>query len=181
MIVKMIFTTSSFILFIYIFFYKMIKKNDTSYLVVLGLQAFGILINLIQLLFNVLTGIVFTSIFYILSIIIPGIIILLEIRGINFSEIMYLVAAKSYLLAGNRKMAKKILVNLVSKYNKSYLGHVMLGEIYEHEGGMRKAIDEYVQALDVRKDDYKTYFKVSKLLKDLGNKDRCNRNAAKFS
>ncbi len=27
----------------------------------------------------------------------------------------------------------------------------MLAEIYEDEGGMRKAIDEYVQAIDIHK------------------------------
>ena len=58
-------------------------------------------------------------------------------------------------------------MKLVSKYDKSYMGHKMLAEIYEKEGGMRKAIDEYVKVLDVRGNDYKSYFKISKLLKDL--------------
>jgi len=168
---KLIFTVVSFALFIYIFVYKMIKKNDTSYLVIIGAETVGILINLIQILFGVLTGVVFRSIAYILCIIIPGLLIILELRGINFIEIMYLIAAKSYLLAGNRKMAKRILVNMVSKYQHSYFGHKMLAEIYEKEGGMRKAIDEYVQVLDIKKNDQKSYFRISQLLKDLDKKD----------
>ena len=76
----------------------MIKKNDTSYLVVLGIQALGISINVIQILFDKLNGIVFTIISCILCIIIPGLLILLEKRGINFIEIMHLIAAKSYLI-----------------------------------------------------------------------------------
>jgi len=168
---KMIFSVVSFILFIYIFVYKMVKKNDTSYLIVIGAQTIGILINLIQILFNVLTIIVFRIIAYILCIILPVLLIILELRGINFIEVMYLIAAKSYLLAGNRKMAKRILVNMVFRFPDSYYGHKMLAEIYEKEGGMRKAIDEYVAALDVKKNDHKSYFKISQLLKDLDRKD----------
>lgn len=171
MIGEMIFTVSAFAFFIYIFFYKMIKKNDTSYVIILGCQALGILINLLHLLFDILNGTVFSVISTILCIVIPILLILLELRNINLIELLYLAAAKSYLIVGNRKMAKKILVNLVSKYNESYLGHKMLAEIYEKEGGMRKAIDEYVQVLDIKKNDQKSYFKISQLLKDLDKKD----------
>ena len=54
-------------------------------------------------------------------------------------------------------MAKSILVKLVTKYPESYLGHKLLAECYEKEGGMRKAIDEYVTAVDINKKDYKSY------------------------
>jgi len=47
----------------------------------------------------------------------------------------------------------------------------MLAEIYEKEGGMRKAIDEYVKAIDCKKNDYDSYYKVSFLLYDLGKKE----------
>jgi len=171
MLGKVIFTTAAFVLFIYIFLYKMIRKNDTAYLTILLIQALGILLNLIQILFHVLTNDFFVVICYIFCIIIPVLVILAELRGINFSEIMYLIAAKCYELAGNNKKVKDILINLVAKYDKSYSGHKWLAEIYETEGGMRKAIDEYVKVLDIRKDDYKSYFKISTLLNDLGRKD----------
>ena len=35
----------------------------------------------------------------------------------------------------------------------------------------KKAIEEYVKVLDIRNDDYKSYFKISQLLNDLGKKD----------
>ena len=47
----------------------------------------------------------------------------------------------------------------------------MLAEVYEKEGGMRKAIDEYVKALDINNKDYESYYHISVLLKDLGRKD----------
>ena len=47
----------------------------------------------------------------------------------------------------------------------------MLAEIYELEGGMRKAIDEYVQAIDANKQDYDSYYKIAELLNNLEKPD----------
>lgn len=171
MIGKIIFSLISFLLFVYIFIFKLIKKNDTTYLFVLISQAMGIALNFIQILFNILNGTLFMIIAYLLCIIIPGLILGLELKGINASELLSIGTSKIFMIFGNRKKAKDILNNLVSKYDKSYLGHKMLAEVYQEEGGMRKAIDEYVKVLDIKNNDYKSYFKISKLLNDLGKKD----------
>jgi len=47
----------------------------------------------------------------------------------------------------------------------------MLAYIYEKEGGMRKAIDEYVKLVDIKGNDYKSYFKIADLLNDLKQKN----------
>lgn len=168
---KIIFSLIAFLLFTYVFIFKLIKKNDTTYLVVIVSQAIGILLNFIQILFNILDGPFFICITYILCIIIPSLVLILEAKGINFSELLSIGLSKLFIMIGNRKKAKDILTNLVIKYDKSYNGHKMLAEIYQEEGGMRKAIDEYVKVLDIRANDYKSYFKISKLLNDLGKKD----------
>ena len=171
MIGKIIFSLISFLLFVYVFVFKLIKKNDTTYLYILIIGAIGIALNLIQILFNILDSAFFVCIVYLLCIIIPGIVLVLEIKGFNASELLSIGISKMFSIFGNRKKSKDILNNLVSKYDKSYLGHKMLAEIYQEEGGMRKAIDEYVKVLDIRSNDYKSYFKISKLLNDLGKKD----------
>ena len=53
MIAQIVFTVVAFVLFIYILLLKMIKKNDTTYLIILGVQAIGILVNLIKITFDV--------------------------------------------------------------------------------------------------------------------------------
>ena len=45
MVEKIIFSLISFLLFAYIFLFKMMKKNDTTYLAILICQAIGILIK----------------------------------------------------------------------------------------------------------------------------------------
>lgn len=171
MIGKIIFTLLSFLLFAYIFLFKLIKKNDTMYLVIIICQAIGILVNLLQIMFSILNGVFFTILSYILCIILPIAVIILELKNINISEMLSIIIAKSLLIFKNRKKAKDVLFNLVTKYDKSYYGHKMLAEIYKEEGGMRKAIDEYVKVLDIRQNDYKSYFKISELLIDLDKKD----------
>lgn len=79
--------------------------------------------------------------------------------------------AEIHVLMNNTKKAKKTLIDLVSKYKESYIGHKMLARIYEKEGGMRKAIDEYVQVLEIKKNDYNSYYKISVLLNELGKKE----------
>jgi len=54
MIEKIIFSLISLLLFIYVFVFKLIRKNDTTYLTILVIQAIGILINLMQIIFGIL-------------------------------------------------------------------------------------------------------------------------------
>lgn len=164
------FNLLAFSLFIIIFF-KIIRKNDTNYIGLLILEAIGIAISFIEIKLKLKENVFLGTTRYLFSVIFPLVIILLEIKGINFSEILSIVAAKFFMLIGDTKMAKTILVKLVSKYPDSYLGHKLLAEVYEKEGGMRRAIDEYVSAIDIKKNDYKSYFKIANLLKELGKKD----------
>ncbi len=168
MIEKIIVTLVSFILFVYVFFFKMIKKNDTNYLIILGIETIGILINFIQIIFGVLRTSFFNGVVYIFSIIIPALVFALEYKYINVSEIMYVCASQICLLFRGTKKAKELLIILSSKYPNSYFAHKMLAEIYEKEGGMRKSIEEYVKVLDIKRNDYKSYYKISILLRDLG-------------
>ena len=170
LIEKIIFNVLAFSLFILIFF-KMIKKNDANYVVILFMQAFGIAINFVEIIFTLNIGTFMKVLIYLLAIVIPIIILYLEHKNINFSEIIYISAAKIALLTKNSKKAKNFLITLVTKYPESYFGHKMLAEIYEKEGGMRKAIDEYVQVIDINKKDYNSYYKISYLLNDLDKKE----------
>ena len=167
---QFIFTVVSLAIFVYMFF-KMIKNNDTSYIVILILEAIGIAINFLGFALFIELNMLLNILKYVLSIIIPGIVIILEMKGMTLIEIMNIARARIYLAAGNDKKAKEALLNLVSKIPDSYKGHKMLAEVYEKEGGMRKSIDEYVQAIDINKKDYESYYKVAELLNNLDKKD----------
>ena len=167
---QLIFTVISFTIFVYMFF-RMIRNNDTTYVMLLALEAVGIALNFIEVLFGVKLNILFIILKYVFSILIPIVVIIIEQRDITLFEMINISKAKTCLLFGDEKKAKEILLILIDKNNQSYKAHLMLAQIYEQEGGMRKAIDEYVQAIDLNKKDYESYYKVSELLNNLDKKD----------
>lgn len=170
---QLIFTVISFAIFVSMFF-RMIRNNDTTYVIVLVLEAIGIALNFVEVLFTIKLNILFAILKYLLAIILPIGIIILEKRNITLFEILYIQKAKLYLFFGNNKKAKQALIDLIEKNTNSYKAHRMLAEIYELEGGMRKAIDEYVQAIDLNKKDYDSYYKVAELLNDLNKKEEAS-------
>lgn len=170
LIEQLIFTVISFALFVFMF-YKMIKNNDTTYVIFLALEAIGIAIGFIEVLCSVHLNILFKIIMYVFAIILPVAVILLEKYKYNVPEYINIFKAMFYFNIGNNKKAKEVLINLLEKNSESYKGHKLLAQIYESEGGMRKAIDEYVQAIDINKQDYDSYFKVATLLNELDKKD----------
>ncbi len=170
---QFIFTVISLAIFVYMFF-KMIRNNDTSYIVILILQAIGIGINFLGFALFIELNLFLNLLKYVLSIVIPGIVMIVEKRGMTLIEIINVTRAKFYLSMGNDKKAKEALIHLVSKIPDSYKGHKMLAELYEKEGGMRKAIDEYVQAIDINKKDYESYYKVAELLNHLDKKEEAS-------
>lgn len=167
---KIIFNVLAFVLFIFVFF-KMIRKNDTMYIPILVAEAIGIFINFIEMMTNSSYPFVIKCILYLLSVVLPGAVLFLEYKGINFTEMAHIIAAKVLLKLGNNKGAKAILIRLTEKNPKSYQAHRLLAEIYEKEGGMRKAVDEYVKAIDINKRDYDSYYKIAYLLTQLDKKE----------
>ena len=167
MLEKIIFNLLAFTIFI-IIFGKLIKKNDTSYVYILSLEFIGIVINFIELLANIHLNLFFRFLIYILSIIVPGIILLIEYKKkIDFPEILNIVLAKIALNAGNTDKAKDYLFNLINKYPESYIGHKTLAEVYEKEEKYSVAVDEYIRASELNNKNIKLNYNIAKLL----NKD----------
>lgn len=174
---QLIFTVLSFAIFLYIF-YKMIKNNDTTYILFLVLGAIGVALSLVEVIAGIQFDWYIKIIMYIFAVIIPVIIIVLEKSHFGVMEYLNIMKAKIYFKLGNNKKAKQALINLFGKYPNSYQAHKLLAEIYESEGGQRKAIEEYVQAIDLNKKDFNSYFKVATLLKDLDKKQEATQMLA---
>ena len=170
LIEKLIFNMLAFSLLV-IMVVKMIRKNDNVYLYILGGQLIGIIINFIELLSNITLGLWLKAITYLLSIILPLLIIGLEYKGIYFSELIYVFLSKIAYAAKNYKLCKTLLDNLIKVCPESYYGHKMLAELYEKEGGLRKAIDEYVKLIELKPNDYESYYTIGVLLDELHKKD----------
>lgn len=162
---KIIFNLLAFTLFTIVFM-KMIKKNDTSYVYVLGIQFVGIAINFIELFINARFNLFFRVIMYILAVIIPGLLLIIEYkRKVDFPEMYRIAMAKIYMNLGKNDQAKDYLFSLINKYPESYLGHKLLAELYEKEGKNENAIDEYIRVTEINNKDFHMNYNIAKLLK----------------
>ena len=99
---ELIFAIISFALFI-LMFTKMIKKNDTSYLSLIILQALGITLDFFEVIFKVKINLIFMILKYILAIFIPILVIYLEKRNIPFIELFDVLKSIFYLTLGDNK------------------------------------------------------------------------------
>lgn len=161
---KIIFNILAFTLFI-IVFAKMVKKNDTSYVYILSLQFIGIVVNFIELFFNMRLNLFFRVCIYILSVIIPGGILWIEYKkNLDFPEMFRIAMAKIYMRMGKIEEAKECIFDLINQYPESYLGHKVLAEIYEKEGKNSLAIDEYIRVTEIHKKDFSIFYKIADLL-----------------
>lgn len=167
---QLIFNIIAFTLFVIIFF-KIIQRNDTSYVISLILEAIGIILSFLQIVINENFNIILKIIIYTIAILLPAMIIVLEKRNILFIEIVTTMVVMINILFGNNKLVKKKLNKLVNLYPQSYIGHKLLAQIYEKEGGIRRALDEYIQLVNLKKTDYKSYYKVAEILNTLEKKD----------
>jgi len=170
MLERIIFNILAFSLFVIIFFI-MIRKNDTNYVAILVLEALGIAISFIELLVGEYFGLFIRLLTYTISVVLPLAIIIMEKYNFEFSESIYILGAKVCMFFNNSKTAKTLLLKATELNIESEKAHRFLAEIYEKEGGMRKAIDEYVKAIDINKQDYDSYYRIAFLLEKLGKKD----------
>ena len=167
---QLVFVVIAFAIFVYMFF-KMMRQSDISYIIILVLETIGIALNFLEVLFGVKLNIVFVIIKYILAFIIFIVGAIIDIIRQFLEKYTVNKILDSHVVEKITKKAKKILLQLTSKYPNNYEAHRLLAEMYEKEGGMRKAIDEYVQAIDIYKQDYDSFYRVAHLLTYLDRKD----------
>lgn len=160
---RIIFNVVAFALFLIIFF-KMIHRNDTNYTYILVLQALGITISFIGLVFRVNLPVVVIIFTYIVSVLLPLTIIIFERKGLFLSEIVGINIAKFYYNKNEKEKAKQILMKMIEKYPNSYYLHKQLAYICEKTGNIDIAIDEYIRASEINGLDYELKFNVANLL-----------------
>lgn len=170
MIGQLIFIVVSVILFGTIFF-KIIQRNETGYILILVIEAIGLIINGAGIIFNSNLNSILKLIIWVMTLIIPLAILILEYKNIDIINFIKFTKVRVCIKTGNYKKAKDILLSMVEKNPNNYMAHKYLATIYEKEGGLRKAIDEYVMCIDINKKDYDSYYKVATLLNDLERKD----------
>lgn len=167
MVEKILFIIISFGLFIF-FFLKMIQKNDTNYIYMLAMQAIGIVLKLLSFLFGFDMPIVLTALIYLLSIIIPIIMIFLELKVMSLTEIICFLYVH---ICKDDEKKKNMIMKFMEKNPHSFFGHKVLAEIFEKEGKFDIAAEEYMRALEENKNDINIKYKIAFSLNNINKKD----------
>lgn len=170
MLERILFNVIALGLFLFLFF-RMIQKNDTNYIYILALQALGIAIGFFALIINVKLPIIVLILTYIFSIILPIIIILIERKGITLTEVIYISIYKMYSKLGLEDKAKNTILKLVEKDKYSFYGHKLLAEVYEKEGNLEIATEEYIRASNIRTNEDKIQYKIAELFNKTGKQN----------
>lgn len=90
--------------------------------------------------------------------------ILLVIKNNVIAEKIKMFKLKTLLIMRKDEQAKKYALKIIDAYPKNYLVHRILGEIYEKEGKINVALDEYIRAVELNNQDYEMHYKVAYLL-----------------
>ena len=105
---------------------------------------------------------------YVLSVIIPLIVLFLEFTKYNISELLVLFAAK---YTSDDKL-KKMLLKTIEKYPNSFIAHKLLGDIYEKEEDYENALDELNRALEIKGEDIDLEYRVAGLYNKINSNER---------
>ena len=144
---------------------KIIRTKDKIYIGILAIQIIGMVLGLISVILGTKTNTVIISLKYLLAVILPLLVLVIDIKIQPFNQLVYICVVKYLIHFEKENEAKKLLLKIEEKYPDCYSVHQMLGEIYENSGLVEKAIDEYVYAIDINKQDYESYYRVAKMLK----------------
>ncbi len=143
------------------------KRNNIAVLVLSALLIFAYLINFIIKEENTF---IISFLFTIFSVLMPVTTIILHNLELNLKEASILFLVEFSLFFNNSRFAKFIISKFLENKPHSYPLHKKLGDIYLNEGGVRKALNEYIVAINLKQDTY-LYLEVAKIFYDLDNKD----------
>lgn len=152
---------------------KLIKENNSNYLFALIPEFLGIIINFICIFFTINPEIILLIIMYILSVIIPIALLILEKNEINLYELIGIIKAEYYKEKNQFDLVKRQLINNVNKFPNSFLSHQKLGEWYEKNGELEKAEDEFLKVIELKPKKYENYYKLALIY----NKEKKNEQA----
>lgn len=192
MIIEKIFFNLIAIALFTIIFMKLIRKNDTSYIMILILEFIGIGINFIELISNLTLNWFFRILIYIFALVIPLLVLWLEyFKKMNFPEFFHLLVCEVLIKCGKQEQAKIMMANFLHKNQNSQIAHKFMAKCYEKEENYEAAISEYMRVTELNRNDldvaYCLAFVMNKnkqneqaivVLKDILNRKPENENAS---
>jgi len=90
--------------------------------------------------------------------------IFIIIKNKVIKENLKLIKLRMLLMFSSNEAAKKYALKIIDKYPRNGEVHKILGRLYEKEGNINVALDEYIRAVELNNSDYEMHYKVAELL-----------------
>lgn len=90
--------------------------------------------------------------------------IFIIIKNKVIKENLKLIKLRLLLMFASNETARKYALKIVDKYPQNGDVHKLLGQLYEKEGNINVALDEYIRAVELNNSDYEMHYKVAELL-----------------
>lgn len=93
-----------------------------------------------------------------------ALIFIVIVKNNAISEKINMFKLKALLMMRRNEEAKKLALKMAERFPHNYDVHKILGELYEKEGKLNVALDEYIRAVELNEKDYEMHYKVALLL-----------------
>ena len=167
MVEVIVFLILSLILLVFLII-SYLKKKNKKLIISLIISLLSNLVFLIYFIIQKELNNIFRILFITFSLFIPLVNILLVGKEYSFKEAITLFIVNLLLFFKNSKLAKKVIINFLKNKPHSFQLRKKLGNIFKKEGGIRKALNEYIIAINLKQDS-KLYLEVAHIFYDLGN------------
>ena len=147
---------------------RVIKKKDYKYYIYIAISFISILIFTIYYLVTKEYSFIIRFVAYFFGIILPAIGLIVVELGYDIREAFILFFVEILLLFKKRKLARKLIFKFLENKPHSFALHKKLGDIFLKDGATRKALNEYIIAINL-KQVKSVFLDVAKLYYDLGN------------
>ena len=136
----------------------------------LGFQIIGLIVEILTLINGIYPDVIMQIYIFIINILIPTILFVLDYKEIDASELFLEQFGDFYIRKGKYEKAIPKL-NKAAEKNPSNKLFVKLGKAYNGAGDKRAAFDKFAKAIELDRNDYKSYYEIGIIFNELGKKN----------
>lgn len=146
------------------------KTKGTSYLVFLALQVVSILIQVLSLIKSAYPTYSIQAFIFITSIFIPGGLFILEYMNIDLKECIEMTLGDIFVKRAQYNKAIECYKKVTERNQENAMAFVKLANSYNAIGDRRTAFDRFAKAVELDRNDYKSYYEIGIIFNELNKK-----------
>ena len=149
---------------------KALKGKSNLNIGLLGFQIIGAIVEILTLINGMYPDNIMKAYILIINVIIPSVIFILDYKKIDASELFLEQFGNLYMRKGKYEKAIANFTKAAEKKPSNKL-YVKLGKAYNAIGDRRTAFDRFAKAIELDRNDYKSYYEIGIIFNELGKKN----------